>query len=305
MELRHLRYFVAVAEELSFRRAAERVRVAQPALSKQIKDLEYEVGVRLLDRNTARVNLTDAGGVFLDEARELLERATEAVALAREAEAGRRGNLTVANVNAVCASFMPAALSAFHTRYPEVEVDLQEMMFPDQLMALEQGGVQVGFIVEDAQGIPAHLERFKVLKAEICVAMGRHHRLARRRRVSLHDLANERLLCFEVGKHDLHRKRIREIYAERGLKSGRFKAMNSLESLQAMIEGDQGVSFLAALPRGGQRDIVYRPIKEHGVDLWFELHAVWRRDAVSKLAVNFVNILREVCEPRMAQMAKK
>src|SRR5664279_401085 len=117
MELRHLRYFVTVAEELNFRRAAERLHVVQPALSRQIKDLEYDLRVRLLDRDTVRVRLTDAGRVFLDEARQILAHAERAKEMARDAAAGRRGRLVIGNVGPVTTSFMPASLTAFRARY--------------------------------------------------------------------------------------------------------------------------------------------------------------------------------------------
>lgn len=297
MELRHLRYFVAVAEELNYRRAAARVRVAQPALSKQIKDLEHDVGVRLLNRNTASVALTDAGAVFLDEAREILESAARAMELAREAHAGRRGKLTIANVSAISAGFMPATLSAFHTKYPEVDVSLEELMLPEQITALEAGEIQVGFTIEQGDPLPVQFERFKVLESELCVVLGRDHALAHRPRISMHDLAGERLLCFDPARHPMHRNVIQRIFAHRGVKPGRFKPVSSFESLQAMIEGDQGVSVLAASSgrRRGSDGVVFRPIKERGDDLRFELYAIWKRQGMSQLALNFVEVLRAVC----------
>lgn len=300
MELRHLRYFVAVAEELNFRRAAERVRVAQPALSKQIKDLEYELGVTLLERTTARVGLTDGGRVFLEKARELLLATEQAVEVTREAAAGRAGHLTVGSVNAVCASFLPATLSAFHQRYPDVDVDLREVTLADQIQALEQGEVSVAFAIDGSLDRPGQFETTQVLHGEIQVVMGRGHRLAARRRVSIGDLREERLLCIEQGGRDLHRQRIRDLFLRRGAKPGPFKRVNSFESLQAMIEGDQGVSFLAAKPiGGGPVNVVYRPLVERGDDLHFNLLAVWRRHGVSQLATNFVAVLREICAPKV------
>ncbi|WP_221029299.1 LysR substrate-binding domain-containing protein [Actomonas aquatica] len=300
MELRHLRYFVAVAEELNFRRAAERVRVAQPALSKQIKDLEHEIGVVLLERSTTRVELTDGGRVMLDEARELLAAAERAVEATRQAAEGRAGRLAVGNVNAICASFMPATLSTFHNRFPEVDVDLLEVTLADHLGAVEQGEVSVGFVVDDGEFAHEQFDTMKVLTGDIQVAMGRGHRLATQRRVSIAELAEERILCIETGGRELHRRRIRDIFAKRRARPGRFKAVNSYESLQAMIEGEQGVSFLAAMPSsGGHRNVIYRPLKEEGDDLHFDLLAVWRRHNVSKLAANFVAVLQEVCAPRV------
>src|SRR4051812_45154916 len=114
MELRHLRYFVAVAEELNYRKASERLRVAQPALSSQIKDLEFDVGVRLLDRDTGGVRLTDAGAAFLEEARLILAHAEQAVAVARGAAKGRGGRATVGFFAPIFMGVMPAPLKADH-----------------------------------------------------------------------------------------------------------------------------------------------------------------------------------------------
>src|SRR5262245_60235793 len=127
MELRHLRYFVAVAEALSFRGAAERLRVAQPALSKQIRDLEDECGARLFDRNTSRVRMTDAGAVLLEEARQLLAQANRLPALVRDAAQGRRGRLIIGNIGSLTAGFLPASLAAFHAKFPDVDVTLIEL----------------------------------------------------------------------------------------------------------------------------------------------------------------------------------
>ncbi|MCC5024427.1 MAG: LysR family transcriptional regulator [Candidatus Synoicihabitans palmerolidicus] len=297
MELRHLRYYVAVAEELNYRRAAERMRMEQPALSKQIKDLEFDVGARLLNRNTAGVELTDAGRLFLDEARDILERVEDAVGAVREVASGKRGHLTLANVDAISAGFMPVALSAYHLRYPEVEVDVQELILPEQMAAVERGRIHLGFVLIPGKEIPEHLSQLRVFESEFRVAIGKRHRLARRKRISLHELTDERLLCIETGGHDMHRRLVREGFAASGVTPGRFKKLDSLESLQAMIEGDQGVSFLAPMPQGRRRSegIVYRPLKETGDDLKCEMHAVWRKEALSQLALNFVEVLREVC----------
>lgn len=133
MELRHLRYFVAVADELNFRKAAERLNVTRPALSKQIKDLEEETGLHLLERDTVSVALTDAGSVFLAEARAILSDVENAVALAREAQDGRRGELRIGSAGQIAASFLPEALRAFRSTFPDVEVVFVEMTPPEQL----------------------------------------------------------------------------------------------------------------------------------------------------------------------------
>lgn len=296
-----MRYFVAVAEELSFRRAAGRLRLAQPSLSKQIKDLEYEMGVKLLERNTAGVALTDAGRYFLDEARDILERVQMAVTGAQEAQAGRTGTLTIANVSAISANFLPAALAAFRELYPEVEVNVEEMFLPDQVDALMAGRAHVGFLIDSGEELEDVIDRFKVYEGVVGVAMGRDHPLARHAKVSIHDLARERLLSISVGRHNLHRKRIEAIFARRCVRHGAIKAVSSFESLLAMIEGNHGVSILA--PAGGNRrgdQVVFRPLKEAGDDLRIDLFAIWRKHGATPLAINFVEVLRGTSMGRSA-----
>lgn len=289
-----MRYFVAVAMALSFRRAAEQLHVAQPALSKQIKDLEHAVGARLLDRNTGGVMLTDAGAVFLEEARDILERVEMAAAAVREAAAGRAGRLTVGNLGAISAAFLPATLLAFRAKYPQVEVNLHELSLPDQLAALQAGTVQVGFSVEAPASLPRGLQAVEVLESRIAVAMSPEHRLARAARVSLADIADEQILCMgETERHNLHQRRIHGLMAARGIKHRPLRRVNGVESLIAMIAGDQGISLLLPLFRNHEH-IAFRRIKEDGEDLRVRILAVWRQGAHSQLATNFVEMMRTV-----------
>lgn len=303
MELRHLRYFLAVAESLSFRRAAERLRVAQPALSKQIRDLEHAIGARLFDRNTAGVALTDAGTVLLDEVRDVLERVEMAATAAREAAAGRSGRLTIGNIGTLSATLLPPALSAFRARYPAVEVNLRDLGLPDQLGALRAGLVQVGFVLhDDARELPRELEAVEVMRSRVTVALGVDHPLAAKARVSLSDLASEQILCVgEPGRNELHRQRTLRFFAARGIRHRPVKQVSSFESLVALVEGDHGVALLVPTHRhrGGER-MVFRRIREDGDDLDVRLLAVWRRVGGSQLARNFVDVLRSL-HPTMSE----
>ena len=146
MELRHVRYFVAVAEELHFGRAAERLHLAQPPLSRQIQQLEDEIGVVLLDRNRRKVELTDAGKEFLNEARKLLADADHAIVAAQRAARGELGTLSIAFVSSTSYVFLPKVLTAFRSRYPNVDLSLHEMSSGEQIEALLECRVHVGFI---------------------------------------------------------------------------------------------------------------------------------------------------------------
>jgi len=294
VEFRHLRYFVAVAEALNYRRAAEQLRVAQPALSKQIKDLEAEVGARLLNRNTGGVSLTDAGATLLEEARDILERVEMAGTATREAEAGRGGRLTIGSLGTISASFLPASLATFRSRYPRVEVNLHETAVPDQMAALKAGIVQLAFTTDQDDAIAPAFESTEVLVTRLVLAMNRAHRFARRSAVPLAEVAEETFFSIgETDHHDRHRMIIEAIFAARGLRHRPIRRVNGYESLVALVAGGHGLSVLLPIPRArGKNEIVFRRIKEEGDDLTLRFFAVWRRGGGSQLARNFVDVLR-------------
>ncbi|KXU37614.1 hypothetical protein AXK11_02125 [Cephaloticoccus primus] len=296
MELRHLRYFVAVAEALNFRRAAERLHVAQPALSKQIQQMEDRLGVKLLHRNTGGVRLTDAGAVMLDEARDILERVEMAEAAVQDAASGSAGRLNVGNLGAITACFLPQALSLFRKRYPQVEVNLIETGVYDQLENLQSGKVHLGFMAERRLALPPALEAVEVLSTRPGVVMHGEHALASHPSISLDDLAMESLLTVgEPGRQARHQQYLHEIFASRGIRHRPLRRVGSFESLMAMIESGLGVSILLPLARGTD-NVVYRPIKEEGEDLTAHVFAVWRRGIESQILQNFLSTLRSTCK---------
>jgi DNA-binding transcriptional LysR family regulator len=299
MELRHLRYFIAVAEELNYRRAAERLRVAHPALSRQIRDLEEELEVRLLERDRSGVSLTEAGSAYLMEARAIVLHAQKAVLAARQAAAGRRGRLEIGHIGAILASVMPASLLAFHERFPDVDVTLHEMDVPDQIAGLEAGTIQVAFTMKPAEEIPPHLKHLLVIRSPVGAFMSSRHRLAALARISPEDTRGEVILCLGApNRPDGHAERVAAAFAARGIECGPLKRVNSFESLFALIAGHHGISFLPRLhglrPADG---IVVRPINGFGPDIRFELRAVWRRGEPSPLVRNFIEILRRANHP--------
>jgi len=292
MELRHLRYFVAVAEALNFRRAAERLHVAQPALSKQIKQLEDGIGVQLLSRNTGGVSLTDAGAVLLDEARDILERVEMAASAAADAAIGKSGRLNVGNLGLLTASFLPTVLSEFRARYPQVDVNLIEVGMVDQLSALQAGQVHLGFMVGRTVSLPVGFEWVEVLSARPAVIMSREHPLASRPSIALSELAMEPLLTVaEPGKQTRHQQYLDETFAVRGIRHRPPRRVSSFESLIAMVESGLGVSILLPLSRGFD-NVVFRPLKDKEDDLTAHLFAVWRKGTESRILKNFLKVLR-------------
>src|SRR6266436_2248333 len=144
MELRHLRYFVTVAEDLSFRRAAERLHLSHPTLSKQIGDLENELGLKLFDRNPRRVELTEVGRGFLVEAKRTLVSAQQAIAHAHEVATGERGRLSIGAITPVTYAFLNDALTRFRELFPLVEVTVLHMNNLAQIDALLNGSIMLG-----------------------------------------------------------------------------------------------------------------------------------------------------------------
>jgi DNA-binding transcriptional LysR family regulator len=297
MELRHLRYFAAVAEELNYRKASERLRVAQPALSSQIKDLEYELGVRLLDRDTGGVRLTDAGAAFLAEAHLILAHAQQAVTVAQEAAKGRRGRLTVGYFAPIFMGIMPASLKAFRDKFPDVEVILVELPIADQLAALEEGTIQIGFTVARGAPLPPGLKNVEVMRSPIRIVVGRGHRLARKSRISLAELQQEQLLCFapKKGMASVQGEIISRFFSERGLKIRPLQVIDGVEAFRVTLESGLGVSMIAESGSlAHSEDLVLKPMKETGPDLHMALHALWRADQNSQITANFIAVMLAV-----------
>lgn len=185
MELRHVRYFVAVAEELNFRRAAERLHLAQPALSTQIKSLEDELGVRLLERTTRSVKLTHAGRVFLDEARAVLGAAAHAEQRARKAGHGLLGVLRVGVIAPAANAWLAGILRGFHQRYPGVQLSLFDLTSPEQLHRLHLGELDAG-LLRPPVSYPELESRFVEESWQVLAAPA-GHALARKARLEWSD----------------------------------------------------------------------------------------------------------------------
>jgi DNA-binding transcriptional LysR family regulator len=196
MELRHLRYFCAAAEEMHIRRAAQRLGIAQPPLTQQIKALEAELGVKLFARSGRGVVLTEAGRIFQTEAKSILDRVERATALARQVASGDVGRLRVGFTES--ASFSPwltKIFATFRLRWPGVELLLEESHTETQLEALQQGRLDAAFIRPPIRA--SGLIAFEALASEaMMVAVPLGHPLARRKSVVLADLADEPFIAY-------------------------------------------------------------------------------------------------------------
>jgi DNA-binding transcriptional LysR family regulator len=195
MELRHLRYFVAVAEELHFSRAAERLHISPPSLTEQIRNLEQELGAALLTRTKRNVALTDAGARFLEEARSTLQQAEHAALVARLAGRGEMGRVEIGYASsAACSGLVTAAVATYRRTHPLVSISLSAMQAARQLDQLTEGRLDIGFLRTPARyrmGILAVI----IARQPIVIALPSDHKLAKKASLSAAKLAEERFLA--------------------------------------------------------------------------------------------------------------
>src|SRR3984893_17949390 len=190
MELRHLRYFVSVAEALSFTKAAEKLHTAQPSLTRQVKDLEEELGVRLLNRTKRLVTLTDEGRSFLGDAKRLLALAAETIESVRRLHSGEVRALNVGYVSNLFYDLLPKTLASFHESFPAVSVKLFDLSCGDQFRALEDGKLDLGFVGLHEPVALRGLEFRTIASYKTVVAFPKDNPLAGKAMVELKALAS-------------------------------------------------------------------------------------------------------------------
>ncbi len=297
MELRHLRYFAAAAGQLSFTRAAASLRVAQPSLSVQIRNLEEEVGTRLIDRDRNHVALTDAGAVFLQDAKQILADVGRAVERAREAAAGKLGSLHIGAVATLTFPFLPAALARFRATCPHVDISTTECPAADLAPRLMSGDLHLGFVASpfEKQLPRENFARRKILRSPLVVILGPDHPLANARRVSLRDFARDRFLPIAVPGFEGFRQWIEAMCHKAGFAPRFGLGANSPESLASMVAAGKGVSLTAKLyERPPSAGYIFKPVSDPGLE--FEYFAVWKARNPSAALNNFLNLLGNVAE---------
>ncbi len=298
MELRHLRYFVAVAEELHLGRAAERLRIAQPPLSRQIRDLEREVGTPLFERVPRGVELTPAGRAFLPEARLTLAQAERAQRTARRAAQGETGRLRVGFVEtAADAAVLPDVLGFFRMHLPDVGVSLFEMDALQQAEALRTERIDLGILHSLPTDAAQWLRVEPVYDDPIVAAVPQTHALAGRARLTLKELATESFVLFPRPTAPVLYDALIARCRAAGFSPRVVQEAAGWHTLAGLVAAGVGVAFvpesLAELRRPG---VVYTPLP--GLKVELRMVAAWKRGARSPVRERFVTTLRTIARAR-------
>jgi DNA-binding transcriptional LysR family regulator len=295
MELRQFRYFIAVAEELSFSKGARRVNVSQPPLSRQIANLEGELGTRLLDRNKHGVRLTDSGKVFYAEAIKTLAAVDRAVDATQRAARGQSGSLALGFGGSAAYTFAPSLLRHFRDVYPGVELSLHNLPMTSQLDALKEQTIDIGFLMKPVQDTAFHSE--SVLRDSLVVAIPSRHALTKLSKVGLKTLEPYPLVMFPRSGGLGFYSHVVGICKTAGFVPTIAQEVAPMESVIGLVAAGVGIAIVPSVARRLRiTGVEYRPIRERYA--YTEFAIAWRKDNLSPVVEAFINLLRKKSHSR-------
>ncbi|HEV2068167.1 MAG TPA: LysR substrate-binding domain-containing protein, partial [Acidimicrobiales bacterium] len=288
MDLRQLEAFVAVAEELHFGRAAKRMHMAQPPISRHICHLEEEVGAQLLVRSRRGVELTPAGQAFLDEARATLSQARRAARVPQRVARGEVGRLRIGHVDSASSELLPTALRAFHDRYPDVRLAVEEYRTAALVQALRSDHLDVAFVRPPVTDDGLHCE--VVVHEPLVVAMPAEHPLADDERVPIERLADERFIVAPWHEHPALHDEVIATCRRAGFDPSIAEEAYPISSVVLLVAAGLGVSLVPAFLAKHlcQGNVVYRHLQEPAGGL--QLSLAWPADGASPAVEAFVEI---------------
>lgn len=289
MDLKQLRYFVAVAEELHFGRAAKRLFISQPALSFDIKKLESQLDIQLLNRTNKSVTLTNAGQVLLDEARYLLMRAEQARRLTLRSAQGFAGRLSIGFVNSILHRGLPETVKAFEQAHPDTEIVLMEMNSAEQAQALQRSHIDIGFVHWGT--FPDSIRCEPVLKEPFLCCLPVSHALAGLAHIDLDKLANDDFILFPRNVSPHYHDRIIACCMAAGFSPRIRHEARLWQTVVTMVAHEMGVALVPrTLALTGQAGVHYCAIDGNGVQS--EIHAIQLEAMQSAAARSFLEMYK-------------
>ena len=290
IELRQFRQFIAVAEELSFRRAADRLHMAQPPLTVTIRQIEEELGTLLIERTNRIARLTPAGRVFLEECKRTVIQAERAIVEARRAGAGLNGALRVTFVASAAREILPPILRAFRKQYPEVELMLTEAMTAQQVAKIQTDEADVGFVIpplRDADRLSVEV----LAKNQMVAALPESHPLAQLQSVSLSDLASEEWIIFPERQGPGLHERVLAACAQAGFVPRVGQHASQMDTIASLVAGGMGVGLVTRIIATANRPgVVFRDLIGIGTPVEYELAIAYGRSTA--LVDAFMTVIR-------------
>lgn len=289
LDIRKMRYFITVAEELNFSRAAERLRMAQPPLSKEIRKLEEELGVQLFYRTKRKVELTNAGKIFLDGVQQILFQVDQTIRETQLANEGKIGQLTVGFVDST--EIVIEILKNFRERFPKIQLVLHEMTTEQQITALHEKQLQIGFFrTKQNNGI---------LASEICseetlkLALPQNHPLASLPEVPLQLLVDEPFILFPRHLGPNFYDFITSYFSEQGISLNVVQEAIQMQTIVNLVAIGMGISVVpSSVETYKQNGVIFKNFKETSPKI--NLYVGWRQDEKSTVINHFLTIVREV-----------
>jgi len=292
VELRHVRYFLAVAEYLNFSKAAQQLHIAQPPLSRQIRQLEDQLGVELFVRNKRHVQLTKAGHVFLEEARKLIVQAGHATEAARHAQKGESGIVKIGIASGL-GGFVGRTVAEHCRRYPAVNIECKDVFSTYQNENLRKGEIDVGFLRPPVDQVNLNCEL--LMEEEFVVVLPRLHRFAKRKFVRLKEVADEPLVIFDrnfsCGLYD----KVLGLYSRQGL-TPHFAVthVEAHEEAGAIMVASGKAIFIGAgaIVTRSVAGIELASVRLNEADAKIEVYMAWRKDEESTVVHSFLDSVR-------------
>jgi DNA-binding transcriptional LysR family regulator len=290
MELRHLRYFLAVAEELNFSRAAEKLHIAQPPLSQQIRDLETELGVQLFLRNKRSVELTEAGVVFFKEVPNIFTKINNAIKSAQRASRGEIGTLAIGFNSSAAHSVLPNLLHQFREYFPDVELILHELTTTQQLEKLEYNQIDLGLLYLPID--TTNLQVMNIWQEGLLVALPETHALVDRLEVSLQELINEYFILPHPQLGAALYAQIMGFLAQFNFYPKVIQSTTLLQTAVSLVAGGVGVALVPDSLQNCQRiGVVYKKLAEPTPEV--KTAIVWRQQDSSRVLQRFLEFMQK------------
>jgi len=291
MKLRHLQYFVAVAEELNMRAAAEKMHISQPPLSRQIRELEKDLGIDLFDRDKKKLRLTPTGEYFLKEAKDILAKSQNAARMVKAVNCGAAGSLAIAYRVPIEGMIPTRVLRKCRESFPSMKLIIREMSLPDQVVALLENRIDLGYVGFRNAELQNILNYETVLKSDVLVILPSGHHLLKKRKLDLAELSEEPFIFVERAASPFAYDWLIGIPKICGFTPNVVQQADTPRNLFRLVAAGAGISLVPdCLACYAMQDVVFRPLKNR-IELDWSI--AWRKDNKSAVLETFLRLLRD------------